>query len=290
MRKHAGCCVRSASDDLTAEAKTRNRLFLGDEPLHTIPFEDRGRAYGDGLFETMRAVDGDVPWWDAHWRRLAQGAARLGIPMPDLGLAHRTACELLAGGEGAVKLLLSRGPGPRGYAPSDAAPLWSLAVYDAPAVGGGVALRWCATRLAPQPAFAGLKHCNRLEQVLARREWTASDHADEGLLCDIDGQVVSAIAANVFVLQGDRWLTPALDRCGVRGICRDWILAQAGASEATLRPGDVESADAVFLCNALRGILEVVRLGERSWTPHPRVAELRARLAHAHPAFRPESP
>ncbi|GAB2513645.1 aminodeoxychorismate lyase [Lysobacter humi (ex Lee et al. 2017)] len=267
-----------------------SRLFLGDSPLDTIPFDDRGRAYGDGLFETMRAVDGDVPWWDAHWRRLAHGAVRLGIALPDAALARRTAVDLLDGGGGALKLLLTRGPAQRGYAPSDAAPLWSLAVHEAPAVGGTLSLRWCTTRLAPQPVLAGLKHCNRLEQVLARREWTADDDADEGLLCDIDGRVVCAVAANVFVLHEDRWLTPVLDRCGVRGVCRDWVLAEVGASEAELRPDDIESADAVFLCNALRGILEVARLGERSWTPHPRVAKLRDRLAAAHPAFRPESP
>jgi 4-amino-4-deoxychorismate lyase len=153
----------------------------------------------------------------------------------------------------------------------------------------GLSLRWCATRLAIQPALAGIKHCNRLEQVLARAEWNdpvASDRdADEGLVCSGDGDVVSAIAANVFVLRGGRWLTPAVDRCGVAGVCRGQLLPLLEAHEARLSVADIEAADAVFLCNAVRGILGVSRLGSRSWPSHPAVAETRQLLARIHPGF-----
>ena len=100
-----------------------------------------------------------------------------------------------------------------------------------------------------------------------------------------EGDVVCATSANLFVLHGDRWSTPAVDRCGVAGTCRAWLLSQTGARETRLSQADVEIADSVLLCNAVRGILPVARLGARTWAPHPAVADLRQRLAQAHPGF-----
>jgi 4-amino-4-deoxychorismate lyase len=138
-----------------------------------------------------------------------------------------------------------------------------------------------------QPALAGIKHCNRLEQVLARAEWRdAQTH--EGLMRSSEGDVVSATAANVFVLHEGRWTTPVIDRCGVAGICREWAIGALDAREARVAVTDVEAADAVFLCNAARGILPVAQLGVRSWRPHPQVAQLQRRLAAEHPAFATE--
>jgi 4-amino-4-deoxychorismate lyase len=150
-------------------------------------------------------------------------------------------------------------------------------------------MRWCNTQLALQPALAGIKHCNRLEQVLARAEWNDAAAVDrdahEGLMCSIEGDVVCATAANLFVLRQGRWFTPPVDRCGVAGICRGWATAALDATESRLNVTDVETAEAVFLCNAVRGILPVARLGKRTWPLHPQVAALRERLGVAHPAF-----
>src|SRR5690606_14167148 len=136
---------------------------------------------------------------------------------------------------------------------------------------------------------AGMKHCNRLEQVLARAEWHVpgadAQAFDEGLLADTDGNVTSAIAANVFVLRWGRWQTPPVAACGVAGACRAWLLDPAAAGGQPLLPADVDAAEAVMLCNAVRGILPVARLAGRSWTPRPAVALLMRQLAAAHPAF-----
>jgi 4-amino-4-deoxychorismate lyase len=102
---------------------------------------------------------------------------------------------------------------------------------------------------------------------------------------DTEGDAIAATAANLFVLRDDRWWTPPVDRCGIAGVCRDWALRTWGAGERRLNAGDVETADAVILCNAVRGILPVARLGDRVWLPHPAVAEARRSLAVAHPAF-----
>lgn len=272
---------------------TRYAVFVGERRVDGVPAGDRGVAYGDGVFETMRGHRGGVPWWEAHWARLALGAERLGLALPREALVRDAAARLLDGGDAVLKLVLTRGDRARGYAPvRDATPTWILSTHPLPAPprAGGLALRWCVTRLSHQPLLAGIKHCNRLEQVLARGEWPApgepgGDAFDEGLLLDMDGHVVGATAANLFVLRGDRWTTPPVDRCGVAGVARAWLAGASGAVEGRLSPEDVESADAVVLCNAVRGILPVARLQARAWPRHPAVAMLARRLAAAHPAF-----
>ena len=274
------------------------RSFEGTTPVAALASGNRGLAYGDGLFETMRAHRGALPWWDAHWARLARGGARLGFPLPDEAFVHAQAAALLAegndgdrNGDGVLKLLVVRGGNARGYAPAAAAePAWQLSRHVLPAAPppDGLRLHWCETRLAVQPALAGLKHCNRLEQVLARAESDAAG-CDEGLVRDGDGHVVSATSANLFVLREGRWHTPPVDRCGVAGTCRLHLVPALHAIEARLSVADVEGADAVFLCNAVRGILPVASVGSRRWPPgSAAVAGARRALAISHPGFEPD--
>ncbi|KRA73054.1 hypothetical protein ASD78_15785 [Lysobacter sp. Root667] len=266
------------------------RVYVGEQAVDALPALDRGYAYGDGLFETLRAHRGALPWWDAHWQRLSRGAARLHLALPRAEQVRAEAERLLDGGDAVLKLIVSRGAGGRGYAPpADATPTWLLSTHPLPAPPpvAGLRLRWCDTRLAAPSALAGLKHCNRLEQVLARAEWDEAG-IDEGLMRDGDGHVVCATAANLFVLRDGRWWTPKVDRCGVAGVCRERLLnllAEEAVETATLSQDALESADAVFLCNAVRGILPVARLGARVWPSHPAVAALQRRLARTHPAF-----
>ncbi|MFP7723747.1 aminodeoxychorismate lyase [Lysobacter sp. A3-1-A15] len=264
----------------------------------TIAPDDRGLAYGDGVFETMRAHAGSIPWWPAHWQRLRDGAGRLRIALPPESALRQQVVELLDGGHGVVKLLVTRGAGGRGYAPSaGSASTCVLSTHPVPGVDpDGLVLRWCDTRLSEQPALAGIKHCNRLEQVLARLEWSApgfdAHGASEGLMLSTGGDVVCATSANLFVLAEGQWTTPPVDRCGVAGVCRQWALQRLHARVERMGPEQVDSADAVFLCNAVRGILPVARLGTRTWSPHPRIDAARRALALDHPAFAliPEPP
>lgn len=270
-----------------------SRLFRGTQRVDAVDAADRGLAYGDGLFETARVHDGLVVWWPAHLARLSEGAARLRIPMPDVAwlTAELAGFVAQAPARAVLKLLLTRGVGGRGYAPPHAVePTLALSLHAAPApVPAPLVLRWCDTRLAIQPALAGLKHLNRLEQVLARAEWS-DPGIHEGLMLDTGGQLGCATAANVFALRDGRWLTPPVHRRGVAGVARAWVLAnEPAAAEAELSPSQVESADALFLCNAVRGILPVGRLGDRSWAPHPALAALQRRLGRCEPAFEPGS-
>ena len=263
------------------------RVFVGNDRVDAWPVGNRLEAYGDGLFETMRVHRGELPWWRSHWDRLAHGAHRLRLPLPDEALVREAAASLFAdGGDGVLKLLLGRGGTNRGYAPtSSASPLWMLSRHALPAVGpDGLAARWCETRLSIQPVLAGLKHCNRLEQVLARAECDDAG-VDEGLMLDSEGNVVSATSGNLFMLSDGRWSTPLVDRCGVAGVCRAHLINLLQASELSLSPAQVEAAEAVFLCNAVRGILPLARLGARAWTPHPAIADAKRLVAGIHPGF-----
>ncbi len=268
------------------------RLFVGDERIEdgvdAVLAEGRGFAYGDGVFETMRAIGGAIPWWPGHRARLALGAARLRIPLPS---AERLDTELhdwlSIHRDAVIKLIVSRGSGGRGYTPiPDAPQVWMLSASAPPPPmrPGGLVLRWCDTRLSRQPLLAGIKHCNRLEQILARAEW-CDPNIDEGLMQDIEGDVIAATAANLFVLREGRWWTPPLGQCGIVGVCRTWALRAFAAGERRLARDEIETADAVVLCNAVRGILPVARLGDRAWPPHSAVEDARRRLAAVHPAF-----
>lgn len=264
------------------------RVLRGSEVVAHLAADDRGFNYGDGVFETILVHDGQPVWWHEHWQRLARGAAVLGIALPDEDRVRREAVGLCVGQARAVlKLVLTRGRGGRGYAPpAGAVPTCVLSLHAAPdATPAPIAIRWCATTLAIQPVLAGIKHLNRLEQVLARAEWQDPAIA-EGLMCDTAGRVVCATAANLFVRIDGTWRTPRIDNAGIAGLARDWLLANESGIEVTvLGPETVESAQAVFLCNAVRGILPVARLGACTWQPDPATTALRRRLAAAHPAF-----
>lgn len=261
-------------------------LFRGLARADTVPFANRGLQYGDGVFETMRVHCGEVPLWPRHLARLREGAARLGIAMPEPAFVEARIAELMAGVEaGVLKLLLTRGDGGRGYAPpADAMPVWMLARHPLPQPQAALRLHVCQMRLAIQPALAGIKHCNRLEQVLARAEAERAG-CDEGLVRDADGAPVCATSANVLVRRDGRWWTPPVARCGVAGVLRGWLLDAGLVAEAALSMEDVLSAEGLALCNAVRGILPVISLGARSWAVPAALADLQARLAMAYPMF-----
>ncbi len=257
-------------------------ILVDGEPVSTVSALDRGFCYGDGLFETIRIVDGRAPLWLRHMHRLTDGCARLALPSPDASVLAAEVGRIAGHRDAAVvRITLSRGPGRRGYAidPSSTGTR-VVAVADMPAiphrlVDEGLVVRECRMRYALQPALAGIKHLNRLEQVLARSEW--DDPAiDEGLMLDMEGRVVSAISANLFVVRAGRMSTPALERCGVAGVARSEVLAVTGASTVDLTPAELAGADEVFLTSSVRGILPVRAFGESTWQPGPVVRQMQA--------------
>jgi 4-amino-4-deoxychorismate lyase len=236
---------------------------------------DRGLAYGDGVFRTLPARRGVPMHWQRHLAKLAHDCAALGLAVPDANLLAadiKTACGGTA--YAAVKIIITRGPSRRGYRYRvDAAPT-RVVIADTgvePADRArldGVRVRLCATRLAHQPALAGVKHLNRLENVLARAEWDDADVA-EGLMCDVDGNVVAGTMTNVFMVSKGLLATPRLDLCGVAGVTRERVLEAATSLDVpcavmTCTLKDVLRAEEVFVVNSLAGIWPVRELeGER---------------------------
>ncbi len=256
--------------------------------IEGVGSDDRGLAYGDGLFETLLVHAGQPVWWAAHWQRLRHGAHVLRIPMPEEANTLGHCMDLIAGQRRCVlKIILTRGGGGRGYRPpSDPLPTLVISAHpDVTAPESPIRLRWCNTTLSMQPALAGIKHLNRLEQVLARQECCDESFFD-GLMRDQAGRVVCTTSANVFALIDGCWRTPPVAQCGVAGTVRGWLLANLhGATEAEIVDEDLTRAEAVFVCNALRGILSVDAIGNRLWPSNAATDAVRRQLNDAEPAY-----
>jgi 4-amino-4-deoxychorismate lyase len=232
---------------------------------------DRGLQYGDGLFETIALFDGRLRFLDRHLERLAEGARRLRFPAPDVATL-RAELDMAASGQvrAVLKLLLTRGTGPRGYGPpAKAEPTRIVASFPWPAARKeALRVAWCRTRLGRNAALAGLKHLNRLEQVLARSEWDDGDQ-DEGLMQDELGNVVSATQANLFARIDGGWVTPELSACGVAGIMRRAFVGWCAAKgqpviERALTRAEVQGATSLLLTNAVMGAMPVRELAGRA--------------------------
>jgi 4-amino-4-deoxychorismate lyase len=249
-----------------------------------LSVKDRGLAYGDGLFETIAVRSGRPTLFERHLQRLELGCQRLGIPFERERIVDESLTFAGQLGEGVMKLILTRGDGLRGYAPpADVRTRRILqgsppSVYPPAHAQQGVRLFPCHTRLSQQPLLAGLKHLNRLEQVLARGEWQDSEHA-EGLMCDTDERVIEGVYSNLFLVRDGALLTADLSRCGVAGVMRAELLDQAGELNLVthirdLALSDLESADEVFLCNSVYGIWPVSGYGLLSWPVGPLTRKL----------------
>lgn len=247
-------------------------VLLNGQPARQLPVTDRGLHYGDGVFRTARVRRGRVCAWPAHYARLTHDCRQLFLPVPDAGLVQQEVQQLFPDrGNGVLKIVVTRGSGGRGYAPPQSAqPTRLLLRYPEPDYSqqraSGVDIAVCRTRLARNRALAGVKHLNRLEQVLARRECAQASNP-EGLLLDTDGNVISGTMSNVFMVKNGALYTPSLDHAGVIGATRQRLFALAGAAdkrchEDRLSLSALSAADELFLCNSLIGVWPVTQLAD----------------------------
>ncbi len=254
---------------------------------------DRGLQYGDGLFETLRVRDGRPRHWAAHRQRLGEGCARLRLPdavMEPLAEEARLLSRGVA--EGVLKIVITRGEGGRGYAPPVAPrPTRLLALFPPPDYSpsharDGVVVRLCQTRLGHHPALAGIKHLNRLEQVLARAEWH-DPYIAEGLMLDHEDNVIEGTMSNLFLLRDGQLSTPELSRAGVAGVTRARVLRLAPSLgvtvvERVIPRGELAEADELFLTNSIIGLWPVRHCAGRDYTPGPFSARLATALEAEH--------
>ncbi|MDJ0910559.1 MAG: aminodeoxychorismate lyase [Woeseiaceae bacterium] len=272
-----------------------NEWFEHGSRVDSIPVDDRGLQYGDGLFETIAIRDARPRFWSAHVDRLTSGAERLGLTLPVANILQRDLERALAlttinTGFCTAKIVITAGVGPRGYRREAGRPTRTLVgVFDGAELprdhyAEGVETVLCETPMSDQPLLAGLKTLNRLDQVLASREWESGD-AFDGLMCDSAERLVCGTRTNLFLIRDNQIMTPALDRCGVAGIMRRQILDGLSGNQIECAVTDIpaaalDDADEVFVCNSQIGVLPVRRCGTRSWPVGEGTQSIMAMMAY----------
>lgn len=265
-------------------------ILVNGQACSTIAATDRGLSYGDGVFRTFPARYGRPLHWRRQYSKLARDCAALGLHVPDVRELERdvkTACESRP--VCAVKIIVTRGVTHRGYAYDSRGVATCIVIADVPPnyparySEDGVRVRLCKLELATQPVLAGVKHLNRLENVLARAEWNDGDIA-EGILCDQIGNVIGGTMTNLFIVNRGELLTPRLDGCGVAGVTRDRVVEAAAREDVPCRIEtfawpDLLAAEEVFLVNSLAGVWPVRSLDGDARTPGPVTRRLQRELA-----------
>ncbi|MEP4147784.1 MAG: aminodeoxychorismate lyase [Halioglobus sp.] len=254
-------------------------VWVDGERVSALPLPDRGLDFGDGLFETLLVRDGEPLFLSLHMDRLSAGLELLSFPgCLATARAQLTACAAKLGDIkwAAMRLTVTRGSGPRGYAaPQNSTPRMVITAaaleQDRSQFAAPLELGWADLRWSSQPHLAGIKHLNRLEQVLVANQ-ARDARWDEAVVLDQQGNVCSLSAGNVFLLEEGRLLTPALETCGIAGTRRRLVLEQlapalgVSVEQVPITPRQLLAADAVICCNSIRGLRAVARIEERTWT------------------------
>lgn len=274
---------------MTAITQDSVSVLINGEATRCLDFADRGLHYGDGVFTTLMVAHGSPLFLSRHLGRLQADAFRLGIPFPGrLVLLEEVGLLASLHPHCVLKIILTRGAGGRGYRYQESGAgtrllsAHPLPDYPLELKSRGVRARFCGLRLGINPRLAGIKHLNRLEQILARAEWQDED-IREGLLLDYEGFLVEGVMSNVFLVCEGRLRTPLLDRCGVAGVMRGLVLEAARdmgfqAEEARLLPEDALGADGVFLTNSVIGIWPVYALEDKAFTIGTAIQQLASRI------------
>lgn len=245
-------------------------MLVNGHPQHLLPLSDRAIHYGDGAFETVLARNGKLIYWDRHLDRLVRACALLQIPC-DIALLEQEVRSLLpaSGSDCIFKIVITRGSGGRGYAsPKQVSARRIVMQHELPSEYSlhsrqGICVMRCTHPLSENPATAGLKHLNRLDQVLASLELEAD--CQEGLVCDSAGRLLEGIKSNVFLVKAGALATPLLNRAGVAGIQREILLEVCRDQAMPVHVRDipfaeVAEADEIFVCNSVFGIWPVTQL------------------------------
>ena len=253
-------------------------ILVNGAATDLLAVTDRGLAYGDGVFRTFPVAGGRARHWQSQFRKLAEDCAAVVLPCPAEGiLAEELARVSAAQPECIVKIIVTRGAGERGYAPPQRLAPTRVVIasprshYPEEYARDGVRVRVCGTRLASPSRLAGVKHLNRLENVLARMEWSDPAVA-EGLMLDGEGNVVGGTMTNLFIVDERGLATPDVSKCGVAGVTRARILAAASRHGVNCRVeplplGRVLATRELILVNSVIGAWPVRDIEGRALQP-----------------------
>lgn len=241
------------------------KMLVNGKQGDTVAVMNRGFQYGDGLFETIEIRQNTPIFFERHLQRLDTDSQRLHLLKLDLDLICAEAKQLYENaGNAVLKIIITRGIGGRGYRqPDEIQPTRILSLHPFPDYSqsyyDGIVARICNTRLGLNPSLAGMKHLNRLEQVLARAEW--NDNAiHEGIMLDFNERVIEGTMTNLFYAKNGELFTAKLSLCGIAGILRGWIFEQINVIEHDFYLENLHQADEIFVCNSVMGICGVQQI------------------------------
>lgn len=241
-------------------------MWFNGQPLASNSL-DRGLQFGDGHFTTLVIRHSRIEFWQRHWMRLQQASSRLAMGLPAQQDVTRVLNDLAQQHPNAVaKIMITRGNSQRGYAPDAATPInWYVTVNPLPSWSAqGISVEQANMQLAQQPALAGLKSLNRLEQVLLSQERQQRE-VDDLIVCDTSGNVIEAVSSNLFWYDGKKWRTPRLTHAGIDGVMKQEICAHvlpATVSSLTTFT-EFASAEQAFLCNTVLGPRPITHINQR---------------------------
>ena len=266
-----------------------NQYLINGKPSAGLSVNDRGLAYGDGVFRTFLVNNGVPHHWELQYQKLSQDCQALGISCPNNDVLTSDIKTLFNDGTDAIaKIIVTRGESSRGYAvPNDIQAnrvviKSAMPIYPLNNQTQGVNLHLCELKLGLQPKLAGVKHLNRLENVLARMEWKDASIAD-GLLLDSNDNVIECTMSNIFARYGNELITPSLEECGVAGIARARIIENTKRFNLdmkieALKLNKLMQADEIIICNSLFGAWQVVSFNGKQWAKQGLDGQLRKML------------
>lgn len=248
-----------------------NEIWINGQQGTELSVLDRSVQFGDGLFETCVAREGEILHWDFHCQRVQEGLKKLKIDLDVKALENFQSWvrEISPKGWSCFKWLISRGVSPRGYTHIPGSPAtqvyccYDFAGFNLERWRNGVGVYLSDIPISENAYLAGLKHLNRLDSVLAKN----GSSEDEPLLCLSSGEIVEASIGNIFWFDGNSWWTPPIDKAGVKGVIRSRLLEE-GPREVSQDFGEkalswetLHQSQSVFICNTLIGIWPVVIAG-----------------------------
>jgi 4-amino-4-deoxychorismate lyase len=278
--------------------------LINSEFRESLSINDRGFSFGDGVFETIRIWKSTIPFWPEHFARLLKGLSILGIPIPDsfeeiilkdvvsLISANALSCNQSA----VLKIIVTRGSGGIGYMPqSNAVPSIILMIKDDRYAASNsiidqknnkvFSLTCCKHTISSNPSLAGIKHLNRLDQVIASAELQGT--FDEGLLLDVDGYVIEGTKSNLVCLNKGKWFMPKLSSCGIQGVMlkkfQFWLEKKKyPLIMQNLTMNDVLQAEHLFMMNSIMGIKEVTTFQGRKYVSSKEGIQIRRWLSESY--------
>ncbi|WP_371482911.1 aminotransferase class IV [Kitasatospora sp. NBC_00315] len=248
---------------------TDSTIWVNDSLVDTgdanVSVLDHGLTVGDGVFETMKAVDGRAFALTRHLERLTRSARGLGLPDPDPERIREACAQVLRANPmplGRLRVTYTGGTAPLGSERGEVAPTLVVAIGDTARRPDTTAVATVAWRRNEHSAVAGLKTTSYAENVVA----LAAAHrqgASEALLANTAGRLCEGTGSNVFVVLGGRLLTPTLASGCLAGITRRLVVDWCDAEEADLPLSVLQEADEVFLTSTLRDVQAVTRIDGR---------------------------